>query len=79
MLDEAVQRARLRVAADLLMFRKSLLTLEGVLAEINGGVLEIDDVLLADFCQHFIAEWPRRWVTLTELSGIRHTPFECRI
>ena len=62
LLDDAVHRARLRVAADLLMFRKSLLTLEGVLAEISGGSPEIDDVLLADFCHNFITEWPRRWV-----------------
>jgi ubiquinone biosynthesis protein len=61
MLDEAVRTARLRVATDLLLFRKSLLMLEGVLAEVNRGAPEIDDVLLADFCHHFITEWPRRW------------------
>ena len=64
MLDEAVQLARLRVATDLLLFRKSLLTLQGVLAEINGGAVEMDAVLMGDFCQNLITEWPRRWVSL---------------
>ena len=37
LLDEAVQTARLRVGADLLLFRKSLHTLEGVVADIGAG------------------------------------------
>ena len=37
LLDEAVRTAGLRFAADLMLFRKSLHTLEGVIAEIGGG------------------------------------------
>jgi predicted unusual protein kinase regulating ubiquinone biosynthesis (AarF/ABC1/UbiB family) len=59
-LDEAVQTARLRVGADLMMFRKSLYTLEGVLAELGAGRVDMDGVLLADFISHFAMEWPRR-------------------
>lgn len=63
MLDEAVQTARLRVSADLMLFRKSLYTLEGVLADITAGVSYIDRVLLGLFLRHFSTEWRRRWVT----------------
>ncbi len=61
MLDELVVKARLRAATDLLLFRKSLHTLEGVVAETGGGELSIDDILLADFCRHFARELPCRW------------------
>jgi ubiquinone biosynthesis protein len=64
LLDDAVHLARLRVAADLMMFRKSLHTLEGVVAEISAGTIRMDDVLLVDFLQHFALEWPQRWVAL---------------
>jgi ubiquinone biosynthesis protein len=61
LLDEASQKARLRVAADLLLFRKSLHTLEGVIAEIGDGRVQIDDVLLVDFLGYLACELPRRW------------------
>ena len=35
-----------------MLFRKSLHTLEGVIAEIGGGQIQIDDVLLVDFLRH---------------------------
>jgi ubiquinone biosynthesis protein len=63
LLDDAVFTARLRVGADLMVLRKSLHTLEGVVAEIAGAPFRIDDVLLADFMGHFAAEWLRRFVT----------------
>jgi ubiquinone biosynthesis protein len=85
LLDTAVQTARLRVAADLLMFRKSLLTLEGVVAEIQPGGPDIDQVLLADFCRHFVRDWPRRWLAspssrrfATRLSNWDLTQAFCR-
>jgi ubiquinone biosynthesis protein len=61
LLDEAIQKAGLRVAADLLLFRKSLHTLEGVIAEIGDAEVQIDDVLLVDFLGNFACELPRRW------------------
>ncbi len=64
MLDEAVQTARLRVAADLMLFRKTLHTLEGVVAEIGAEGFELDDVLCREFLRHFVTEWPRRWFAL---------------
>jgi ubiquinone biosynthesis protein len=62
MLDEAVLRARLRATTDLIMFRKALLTLEGVLADVSAAV-RIDDLLPALFLRKLVAEWPRRLVT----------------
>lgn len=63
LLDDAVQTARLRVAADLMLFRKSLHTLEGVVAAVADDAHRIDDVLLGEFLRHFALEWPRRWMT----------------
>jgi len=64
LLDEAVQDARLRVSADLMLFRKSLHTLEGVVAEVGESTGQIDKTLSIEFLRHFAAEWPRRWVRL---------------
>jgi len=63
-LDEAVQTAGLRVAADLMLFRKTLYTLEGVVAEIGPERFQVDEVLVREFLRHFTVEWPRRWVSL---------------
>jgi ubiquinone biosynthesis protein len=64
MLDEAVRTARLRVGADLLLFRKTLHTLEGVAADIGAEEQLIDRVFLSEFLYHFTAEWPQRWFSL---------------
>jgi ubiquinone biosynthesis protein len=69
LLDEAVQTARLRVGADLLLFRKSLYTLEGVVADIGAGESRIDEVLLSEFLAHFIVEWPGRWLAPPNARG----------
>lgn len=66
LLDEAVQSARLRVGADLLLFRKALHTLEGVVANIRAadGLCSpgTDGVLGWQFLQHLAVEWPLRWL-----------------
>jgi ubiquinone biosynthesis protein len=62
LLDEATQTARLRVGADLLLFRKTLHTLEGVVADIGASSRRIDDLLLGEFLRHLVTEWPRRWL-----------------
>ncbi len=61
MLDEATQFARLRVGADLMLFRKSLHTLEGVVAEVGECSGQIDRALCMEFVRHFAWEWPKRW------------------
>lgn len=64
LLDEATQRARLRVGADLMLFRKSLHTLEGVIADVGEAQGQIDRTLMVEFLKHFAAEWPLRWTRL---------------
>ena len=63
MLDDAVQNARLSVTADMMLFRKTLHTLEGVLAEVDDSG-HIDRVLFTEFVRHFAVEWPERWLRL---------------
>jgi ubiquinone biosynthesis protein len=60
LLDDAVLRGGLRAPADLILFRKALLTLEGVLTDVSGAV-RIDDLLPAMFARRLAAEWPRRF------------------
>ena len=64
MLDEAVQKARLRVSPDMMLFRKSLMTLEGVVAEVGQCSGQIDRTLSTEFLRHFAAEYPQRWLEL---------------
>lgn len=64
MLDEAVHTARLGVAADLMLFRKSLHTLEGVVTEVGAEGSYLDEVLFVEFLVHFLQEWPQRWLAL---------------
>jgi ubiquinone biosynthesis protein len=62
LLDDAAQTARLRLSTDMMLFRKALHTLEGVVAELGADELQMDRVLFVQFLSHFAAEWPRRWV-----------------
>jgi ubiquinone biosynthesis protein len=61
LLDDATQDARLRVTADLLLFRKSLHTLEGVLGEMHATGFSTDQALFYEFMRNFCSEWPGRW------------------
>jgi ubiquinone biosynthesis protein len=62
LLDDAVLRARLRPETDLLLFRKALLTLEGVLADVSADV-RLDELFPFLFLRRLACEWPRRLVT----------------
>jgi hypothetical protein len=59
LLDDAVTAAGLRVGAHLLAFRKALLTLDGVLADVAPDV-GLDRALLAAFLPRLAAESPWR-------------------
>lgn len=63
LLDDAVLKAQLRVSADLMLFRKSLLMLDGVIADVGGGDEQVHEVLQGEFVRQFAREWPRRLVT----------------
>jgi ubiquinone biosynthesis protein len=61
MLDDTVQSARLRFGNDMLMFRKVLLMLEGVVADVAGGTgIDLDATLAASFLRRLAGEWPGR-------------------
>ena len=62
MLDEAVLNAKLRVPDDFMLFRKSLLTLEGVVTDVGERTGLIDRTLNTEFLRHFAKELPKRWV-----------------
>jgi ubiquinone biosynthesis protein len=64
LLDEAVREAGLRFGADLMLFRKALLMVEGVVADIGGGTGLLDQVLMAEFAIRFSAELPWRFLAL---------------
>jgi ubiquinone biosynthesis protein len=62
LLDAAVRTARLPVGADVLLFRKSLYTLEGMMADLGAGEGRVGAVLFAQLLRCFATEWPRRWL-----------------
>jgi ubiquinone biosynthesis protein len=67
LLDQAVIEARVRFEGDLLLFRKSLLTLEGLLADLtereeSAASIVLDRALVGLFLQHLLQEWPERWL-----------------
>ncbi len=62
LLDAAVRQAGLGLAADLLLFRKSLHSIEGVTADIGVRREAVDQVLLRRFLVQLTGEWPLRWL-----------------
>lgn len=63
LLDDAVRDAGLRLGADLMLFRRAIHMVEGVVADIGGEAGLIDQVFLGEFALNFSAEWPRRFLT----------------
>ena len=68
LLDALATEAGARFKGGLLLFRKSLLTLEGVLADVSGrdeGAADalLDQALLTGLMEHLAVEWPQRWRT----------------
>ena len=68
LLDDATQTARLRVAADMMLFRKSLHTLEGVIGELGADGFSIEEALLVRVRSPL---WPRMAATLVHRSELR--------
>jgi ubiquinone biosynthesis protein len=63
LLDESVTRARCRFGGDLLMFRKVLQTLEGVVADVSPDC-HPDRVLITAFMKQLVIEWVQRPLAL---------------
>jgi ubiquinone biosynthesis protein len=62
LMDDAVQQAGLKVSERMLVFRKSLHTLLGLVADISTDDRPIDEALFLGFLRHLAAEWPLRWL-----------------
>ena len=58
-MDDAVTRARCRFAGDLVMFRKTLRTLEGVVADVSPKCRP-DRVLIVALLRRLVVEWGQR-------------------
>lgn len=76
LLDNAVQ-VGVRFGAEMLLMRKMLHTLEGVIADIGADRTCIDSVLLGRFFAQMAGEWPYRWLAwadsrafVTRLSNV---------
>ena len=61
MLDEATQVAQLRVASDMMLFRKLLHTVDGVINDLGADQFRMEEALLAEFLLHFGRECLARW------------------
>lgn len=61
LLDQSALDARVRFAPNLFLFRKSLLTLDGVVRDLVGTYSLSADLLLAGV-RHLVTEWPSRLV-----------------
>ncbi len=60
LLDDLAFRAAVRFPGDLILFRKSLLTLEGLLEELRPG-FSLDRVVLRRTLEQALRDWPQRW------------------
>lgn len=59
LLDAAVLRAEVRFDSDLILFRRTLLMLEGVLADVDP-TFEADNVIVGAVLRQLALEWPMR-------------------
>jgi len=64
LLDNAVQVPGIHFSGELLLLRKMLHALEGVIADIGADRTSIDAVLLSEFFTHLAREWPHRWLAM---------------
>jgi ubiquinone biosynthesis protein len=69
MLDDAVLTSGVRFGADLMLFRKTLHTLDGVLADIGAECGSMDFLLMREFFHHLAAELPGRWISPPDWRG----------
>ncbi len=78
LLDDAVGNAGLRVGAELMLFRKTLHTLEGVVADVGGGDQEVQMELQKEFLRRLAGEWPFRWLAPPQSRAFRLASFQRR-
>lgn len=64
LLDDATHSARLRMGADMMLFRKSLLTVEGVVNDLRANHFELERAFLCAALEAFGRDLPLRWISL---------------
>ncbi|MCA9184037.1 MAG: hypothetical protein KDA99_00410 [Planctomycetales bacterium] len=62
LMDKSYELGKLRFEPDLMMFRETLLTLEGLLCSMAGNAAVLDKEMVREFVWQFLAEWPVRWI-----------------
>jgi predicted unusual protein kinase regulating ubiquinone biosynthesis (AarF/ABC1/UbiB family) len=62
MLDDAIQHGKMRVRADLMLFRRAVHSLQGVLADIHAAGTAADWAVARALLGHLAEEWPARFV-----------------
>jgi ubiquinone biosynthesis protein len=78
LLDQLTLRAGVRFNPNLLLFRKSLFTLEGILADLtregeNSAQAVLNAGVTATFLKHWLSEWPGRFLApINEKSATMH-------
>ncbi|MDA8307342.1 MAG: AarF/ABC1/UbiB kinase family protein [Deltaproteobacteria bacterium] len=63
LLDDVVRTAGVRFGAELMLFRRAIHMVEGVVTDLEGEAGLVDRVFLSEFGLNFSAEWPRRFWT----------------
>ncbi len=63
LMDDAVERAGMRARADLMLFRKSLHVLDGLMTELETVWRPTDRAIAFEFVRQLATEWPRRWLS----------------
>lgn len=70
--DHAAVDAGVRFPANVMLFRKSLLTISGIVEELTKQKDFIDSALFARFLRLFAEEWPMRWMPTLSASQCTH-------
>ncbi len=69
MLDDAVRQAGLRLCPDMVLLRKTLHSLDGVIRDLHADERRIDEVLIRHFTKQLVIEWPQRWAAMPHYRG----------
>lgn len=69
LLDDAYQQAGLRLGPDMVLLRKTLHSLVGLIRDLDADAGRIDAVMVRQFARQLVVEWPQRWAALPHFRG----------
>lgn len=67
--DHAAVEAGVQFPGNVLLFRKSLLTVTGIVEELSGSKDYMDTAVVQEFLKIFATEWPGRWLPGAEQAS----------